>query len=138
MQNTVAILCTAALIVCLLYVSGNLGIVPQALKQREKQIQQAAQAQQNAKPAGPLSDIEIYVSSECVHCVSMKPEIDKLKDLAAAEKISYRLISPADDDLQSMMSSRNVQFFPCVLLKGTLYQGERSAVEIMKALKAMK
>jgi glutaredoxin len=134
MENLVAIVCTAALIVCILYITGNLGIKPSAMKQHAQQHKPSVPQQ----PAPPLSQVEVFVSSECHHCVEFKPELDILEKRCKEEGVSYRLVVPSDPDVEIMMKSRNVNYFPCVLLKGKAYQAERTAEAILKALVEIK
>ena len=136
MENIVAIVCTAALIVCILYVTGKLSFKSKDASTGGAPPQQQPQHPQQQAP--PLSMIEVFVSSECHHCVSFKPEIDKLEQLAKAAGISYRLVIPTDPDVNIMMQTRNVQYFPLVLLKGQPFQGERTAAAIMTALQEVK
>lgn len=129
MENVIAIICTVGLIVCILYVTGNLGIKPKGMKQAEP-------AQQQQQPI--LSMIEVFVSSECSHCVAFKPELDILAQKCKEQNISYRLVVPSDPDVEIMMKTRNIQYFPCTLIKGQAYQGERTADAILKALSETK
>lgn len=132
MENLTAICCTLALIVCVLFVTGNLPVKPRAFQPTKKEA-----LQKPSLPAPPRSDIEIFVSSECHHCVSMKPEIDKLQEQVRDAGLTFRLVIPADADIDAMMQSRNVQYFPLILLKGQPYQGERTAAAILEKIKTM-
>lgn len=129
MDNTTALVCTLVLGVCIIYAARHLSTSNSPHTEQHKQQHH----QKKQTPAAPLSEIEVYVSPQCHHCVAMKPEIDKLQSMATEKGIQMRLVLPSDGDVEAMMSSRNIQYFPCILLRGVQYTGERTAQAILDA-----
>jgi glutaredoxin len=86
-------------------------------------------------PAGSVpafSAIELFVSDKCSHCNAMKSEINKLVEQAQKENISVRIVIPEDPDAEAMMTSRNVQYFPAIFVRGKPFETDRTALCILK------
>lgn len=130
MEDRTALICTVAIVIALLYVSGTFTKTTPPQPQQKSSSQGSSYAPVAVDTS--FSDIEIYVSASCHHCVAMKDEVDQLMAICKKNGIKVRLVTPDDPTMESLMRIRGLGYFPAILIAGKEYMGERTATAILE------
>ena len=139
-DQTTVIVALSVLVLYLLWESGrfNAYLKPEHRSQSAATVPQVAAHRGQSGCSGgsnvvspPYADIELYVASWCGHCQAFKPEISILIQQCEQRGLHLRLVDADAADAQSFMASRGVEGFPTIFVKGTKFEGERTADAIL-------